>query len=291
MNKNEIISMLKLLEDPDDSVYGLIRQKILDDFELYRPYLENYHALSINELALERSEELLEDMFLYSYETRLESYLKQKDPSLLDGVLLIEEYFNRDVDTDLIRTETENIIQSIWLEFNDQLTGIEKVKLIGKTLFEKFNFKKFPLGDFKPEQLSFANCVNSKRYAAPNISLLYCVISQRMDIPLYPLALPGLFVLSYVDAELADAVFVEKNNGSVFYIHPFDEGEFVNHQIIEKYLSDKKIEKRLDDFGNMTYVEYLSFFFELRILALKHKNRKGFELDNADRIKEVFRRK
>ena len=281
--------MLKLLEDPDDKVFEVIRLKILDDSEMYRKYLENFHALSLNDLAIERSELLLDEMFLEDFEKRLSRVLKSKNASLLDGTLLVEEYFNRDIDTKALRDETEKIVKSIWIEMNDQLTGIEKVKLISKAVFEHMEFQKYPVSSFKLEHLSFFNCITFKKYVAPNISLLYCIIAQEMDVPLYPVALPGLFILSYVDAELADAVFLEKNNGSVFYIHPFDKGEFINHQIVEKYLEEKKVEKRLQDFGNMTYMEYLFFYFEMRILALKHKKIQGFELQYAGRIKEIFK--
>lgn len=282
--------MLKLLEDPDEQVFELIRAKILADSDMFKTYLENFHTFSLNDIAIERSEILLDEIFMTDFENRLIEILNTSNANLLEGTLLVEEYFNRDADTDSLKKEVDKVIHSIWLELNDQLTGIEKVKLIGKTLFEQMGFKKYPVKGFKPEHLSFLNCITHRKYVAPNISLLYCIIAQEIGVPLYPVAMPGLFILSYVDAELADAVFAEKNNGSVFYIHPFDKGEFINHQIIEQYLDEKKIEKELNDFGNMSYVEYLSFYFELRILALKHKKVNGFELQYANRIKEIFKR-
>ncbi len=289
MNKSEIISMLQLLEDPDEKVFELIRNKILDNSDTYRTYLENFHAISSNDMAIQRSELLLDEMFLEDFEKRLSSIVVSKDANLLEGTLLIEEYFNRDLDVDALKNEADKIIKSIWIEMNDQLTGIEKVKLISTAVFEKMKFQKYPVAAFKPAHMSLFNCLTYKKYVAPNIALLYCIIAQEMDVPLYPVALPGLFILSYVDTELADAVFLEKNNGSVFYIHPFDKGEFINHQIVEKYLEEKKVEKRLQDFGNMKYMEYLSFYFEMRILALKHKKIQGFELQYASRVKEIFK--
>jgi len=283
--------MLKLLEDPDDKVYQIIQQKIIADADLFKVYLENYHALSVNELALERSEILLDEIFMIGFEKKLIAYINNKNRRLLDGVLLFEEYFDHDVDIDLLREETSKIIQSVWIELNDQLTGIEKVKLIGSVLFEKMNFKRYPVTEFKPEQLSFSNCINYHKYVAPSIAMLYCIVAQEIDVPLYPFAIPGLFILSYVDVELANAVFVDSNNGSVFYIHPFDKGEFINHQILEKYLNDNKIDKNIDDIGNLSYMEFLIFFFELRILALKHKKKEGFETYYSSRIIEILKSK
>ena len=289
MNKTEIISLLKLLEDPDNNVYQILRSQILDNAELFRIYLENYHALSVNELALERSENLLEEIFLIGFEKQLETAINRRDSRLMECAVVLEQYFNRDLDTELLLKETEKIVKTVWIEFNEQLTGIEKVKLIGKMLFDNLNFKKYPVGEFKPEYLSFANCINYRKFVAPSISLLYCVIAEQVSLPLYPLGLPGLFLLSYVDEELADAVFEEKNNGAVFYIHPYDQGEFINHQLIEKYLKEHKIETKLEQIKNMSYLEYLAFFFEMRILALKHKKQEGFELNYADRILKILK--
>ncbi|MDD2385578.1 MAG: transglutaminase family protein [Bacteroidales bacterium] len=289
MNKTEIISLLKLLEDPDENVFNILREQILDKSELFHVYLENYHALSINELALKRSEILLDEIFIENLEKRLIKVLKTKGQNLLDAVLIIEEYFNRDIDAEQIKEETNKIIQSIWLELNDQLTGIEKVKLIGNVLFEKLNFKKYPVGEFKPRYLSFANCINDRKYVSPNIALLYCIIAQETSLPLFPIDLPGIFLLSYVDKELANAVFEDNNNGAVFYIYPYDQGEFINHQILEKYLKEQKTTQKIEQMKNMTYTDFLAFFFQLRTYALKQKKYNGFEIDYADRIIAIFK--
>lgn len=289
MNKTEIISMLKLLEDPDNNVYQILRRQILDNADLFKIYLENYHALSVNELALQRSESLLEEMFLDRFEKQLRAALQNHKIGLLESTAILEQYFNRELEAELLVTETKSIINGIWLELNDQLTGIEKVKLIGKILFEKLNFKKYPVGEFKPEYLSFANCINYRKFVAPSIALLYCIVAQEVKLPLFPLALPGLFLLSYVDEELANAVFNNENNGAVFYLHPYDQGEFVNQQVIEKYLKEHKIDVKLERLKNFSYNEYLKYFFEMRILALKHQKKDGFELKYVDRIIQIFK--
>ncbi|MDD2634168.1 MAG: transglutaminase family protein [Bacteroidales bacterium] len=289
MNKTEIISLLKLLEDPDENVFNILREQILNKPDLFHVYLENYHALSINDLALKRSELILDEIFIENLEKRLKEVVDNKEHNLLDAVLIVEEFFNRDIDTIFVKEETNKIIQSVWIELNDQLTGIEKVKLIGNVLFDQLKFKKHPVGEFKPSYLSFTNCVTNRKYVAPSIALLYCIIAQATSLPLYPIDLSGVFLLSYVDKELANAVFDDSNNGSVFYIYPYDQGEFINHQIIEKYITDQKIKQNLNEIKITTYFDCLAFFFKLRILALKHNKHKGFEIDYADRITSILK--
>ena len=290
MNNNEIISLLRLLEDPDKSVYEIVRGKILENGEFFRIYLENYHSFSSNNLGIERSENILDEIFWIKFEKKLKDYTLNPNPQLAEGVFLLETYFNRDVDVNQIEAYFDSVLREVWIELNNQLTGIEKVKIISKILFSENKFKKYPAGDFNPEYLSITNCLSYKKYVAPTISLLFSMIAQQTDIPVYPLDIPGIFLLGYVDEELAEAVFAENQNGIVFYFHPYDEGVLINQQIVEKYIKDNKIDLRINKIRVLSYINYLSFIFELRILALKQKNNRGFCVDYADKVIQIIGR-
>lgn len=290
MNKNEIVSLLRLLEDPDKKVYELVKDKILENGEFFKIYLENYYSFSSNNLGIDRSEDLLNEIFFTKFEEKLINYLSSPSPQLADGVFLMETYFNRDVDIKQIEANFDGILRTIWIELNNQLTGIEKVRVISKILFEEHKFKKYPIGEFNSEFLSLTNCLSYKKYVAPTISLLYCMIAQQTEIPIYPLDIPGVFMLGYVDAELADAVFTDSNNGIVFYFHPYDEGILINQQIIEKYLNDNKVDIKIGALKTKTYLEYLSFMFELRILSIKQKKPDDFTVRYSKRISELFKK-
>lgn len=291
MNNNEIMSLLRLLEDPDDSVFQAIKGKFLGEPEFFKDYLENYVALSYSEIGRSRADFILDEMFFLNFETELKNYLKNKKSRLIEGVAILETYFSRDVEQNEIIAIFDEINKKIWLEINEHLTGIEKVKLIGKILFEKEEINSLPSGEISAKYLSMFNCMIQKKYSSPSLALMYCMIAQESEVPLFPLFVPGLFLLSYIDKELADAVFQKKTNGSVFYIHPYDKGEFINHQIIEKYLEDNKIKKSLDEIEIMTYNRFLGFYFEMRILVLKKKKKDSFEVRYAEDVLKLFKNK
>ncbi|MDR2009649.1 MAG: transglutaminase-like domain-containing protein [Bacteroidales bacterium] len=289
MNKTEITSLLKLLEDPDGKVYSIVRDKIMDNSEMFKIYLENYHSLSIDNLALERSEHLLDEIFFKEFEEELVRYLKNPDSTLLQGALLLERYFNRDVDIKQLEENCDKIIKSVWLELNDQLTGFEKIQVINKVLFREHKFKKYPVGEFKEEYISFTNCISYRKYISPTISLLYCIIAQQANVPLFPADIPGIFLLAYKEELLSQDLFSQNRDEHVFYIHPYDEGGLVNPQIIEKYLKMQKISENISDIDIKTYTEFLFHLFELRIMILKQKNENGFEIDYAEKVMDIYR--
>lgn len=291
MNNNEIMSLLRLLEDPDDSVFQAIKGKFIEDSNLFKDYLENYVALSYSEIGRSRAEFILNEIFFLDFEAKLNRYLRDKKSRLIEGVAILETYFSKDVEQNEIVELFNEINKKIWLEINEQLTGIEKVKLIGKILFEKENILSLPSGEISAKSLSMFNCMLQKKYSSPSLAMMYCMIAQESEVPLFPLFVPGLFLLSYVDNELADAVFQEATNGSVFYIHPYDKGEFINHQIIEKYLQENKIEKPLEEIEIMTYNQFLAFYFEMRILVLKKKKKDCFEAKYAEDVLKLFKNK
>jgi hypothetical protein len=288
LNKNEIVSLLRLLEDPDVKVYELVKDKIMQNGEFFKIYLENYHSFSSNNLGIERSEGLLDEIFFEKFEAKLKKYLSKPDPQLAEGVFLLETYFNRDVDVNQIEANFDTILRNVWIELNPQLTGIEKVKVINRVLFEELKFKKYPVGEFNHEYLSITGNLSYKKYIAPTISLIYCMIAQQTDIPIFPIEIQGIFLLGYVDKELADAVFSEDNNGIVFYFHPYDEGSLINQQVIEKYLNDNKIETKISSIKTQNYLEYLSFIFSLRVLAIKQKKTDDFCLRYAKKVGVLF---
>jgi hypothetical protein len=291
MNKTEIISLLKLLEDPDENIYRVIKDKILDNGEMFKIYLENYHSLSMDELAIERSENLLDEISLNNLKLKLINYVDNKDSDLLDGVLLLETYFNRDIDTKQIKNDCEEIIHKVWLEINDGLTVLEKVRIINTILFQTYNFRKYPIGEFKQEYLSFTNFVSYKKYISPTISLLYCIIAERVNIPIYPIEIPGIFLVAYVNKEIAESVYkdnIENKNSIVFYIHPYDGGGLIDRRILEKYIKLQKMTFSLSDVKILSNNEFMSYLFKLRISVLAQTNKDGFEVGHADEILNIL---
>ncbi len=288
MNKNEIVSLLRLLEDPDYKVYELVRAKILEDGDFFKNYLENYYSFSANTLGINRSEEILDEIFFDKFEKKLKKYLSKPEPNLAEGVFLLETFFNRDLDIKEIEAYFDDILRSVWIELNSQLTGIEKVKVFNRVLFDELKFKKYPAGEFNPEYLSITGTLSYKKFVAPTISLIYCMLAQQTEIPVFPIDVQGIFLLGYVDEELANVVFDDNSNGVVFYFHPYDEGTMISQQILEKYLADNKIETKITSLKTKSYIDFLAFMFNLRILAIKQKKSEDFCLKYAKKVSTLF---
>lgn len=291
MNKNEIISILKLLEDPDEKVYKIVKDKIMQNADFFKIYLENYFSLSSNSLAINRSENILDEIFWENFENRFEKFLYDKSSKLAEGVFLLEEYFNKDIDIDEIKTKYQEIKNSIWIECNDNLTSIEKIKIVNTILFEKLNFNKLNTTEIKPEFSSLTYCLTNKKYLAQNITLLYAMLVQQLEIPIYPLNIFTLNILGYFNKEADIDIFNHFDEKPVFYIYPFEHGAIISEEIILKNTPDTKIfdyyNKNLKEIKTLPFILFLFEYFNFRIKSLDEKS-ESFCVKYSKKIEQLF---
>jgi hypothetical protein len=294
MDKNKIISLLKLLEDPDEKVFSIVKDEIVGHGELFKAYLENYHALSTNSLALERSEDILDEIFWESFETKLIEYFTIPEAKFFVGVFLIEKFFNRDIDTKELQTDYSILKTSIWIEMSNQLTNIEKINVLNTTLFDKLGYTKLTVKEIKSSTLSITYCISNKKFLPPNIAVLYCMLADEIQIPVFPINLPELFALCYRNADIHSEVFKNKSNDIIFFLFPSEKGAIISKDLANRHLerlkskSQIKIDTTIDDIEATSYDNLLLNYFNIRIKSLKISNTDNFCTKYAKKVEDIF---
>ncbi|MCK9254858.1 MAG: transglutaminase-like domain-containing protein [Bacteroidales bacterium] len=294
MDKNKIISLLKLLEDPDEKVFSIVKDKILSYGELFKIYLENYHTLSINELALQRSEDILDEIFWENFKTKFTEYLTNPKANFAKGVFLIEKFFNRDIDIKEISKKYEEIKTSVWIEFNEYLTNIEKIRILNTVIFKQLGFKKLKSNEMKSDALSITYCISNKRFLAPNIALLYCMLSDELQIPVFPTNLQDLFVLCYCNQDIQSKISENKTNDIIFFLYPYEEGAILPIDIAAKHFENlkQKIEttKTIDEVEPTNYNSFLFNYFTIRIITLRIAKIENFSTKYYEKLESIFKK-
>jgi regulator of sirC expression with transglutaminase-like and TPR domain len=85
---------------------------------------------------------------------------------------------------------------------------------------------------------SYINTVLETKKGNPlSLSLIYSIIAQNLNIPIYGVNLPNHFILAYMD-EYAVNQFLPENNdyGVLFYINPFSKGSIFGTDEIKEFL-------------------------------------------------------
>lgn len=240
----EISSLIQLLDDPDEGVYTHVRTKILALGEEIIPELESAWETNIlGVLFQNRIEQLIHDIQFEALLKNLTLWRESGATSLLEGVLIINRYQYPDFDEDEVLKTLEQIQQDIWIELNSNLTAFEQVKVINHILFEVYGF----VGNTKnyhAPQNSFLNVVLETKKGNPlSLSLIYSIIAQNLDLPIYGINLPRHFVLGYLDRfSLYKTNNIYKSD-VLFYINPFSRGTVFSRKEIDHFLEQLKLEQ------------------------------------------------
>ncbi len=244
MNQNQdISSLIHLLEDPDEGIYSHVRLEILSLGEEIVPKLESAWETNIfGVLFQNRIEHLIHDIQFKSLLKHLTSWREAGAASLLDGALLIDRYQYPDFDEEKVLKTLEQIQQDIWLELNANLTAFEQVKVINHILFEVYGFKGNTKNYHAPQN-SFLNVVLESKKGNPlSLSLIYSIIAQNLDLPIYGVNLPRHFVLAYLDRFSLYKTNNIYTTDVLFYINPFSRGTVFSVKEIDHFLEQLKLE-------------------------------------------------
>ncbi len=255
-NEKEIQSMLYLLDDSDDRVVEQIEGSLMQLGSEIIPFLEDYWPNEENEIRQSRIVDLIKKIREESLVESLEKWLKSDDQDLLDGVLIINRIVKPNLDKQVIDNKLDKIKLDAWLELNYDLTSFEKIKILNHIFFDVHKFK----GDtenYHHSKNSFLSSVLDSKQGNPiSLAVIYSIVAQRLNIPVYGVNLPQHFILGYIkDLEwmplkkLNDQSVLRDEAGSeiMFYINPFNSGLIFNRENILKFLKQLKVEPK-DDF-------------------------------------------
>jgi regulator of sirC expression with transglutaminase-like and TPR domain len=160
---------------------------------------------------------------------------------LLAGTILVSRYQYPDLDEDKIRKQIELIKKDVWLELNPNLTAYEKVRVINHILFDVQNFSGNTANYHAPQNSYINNVLETKKGNPLMLSIIYSIIAQGLNIPIYGVNLPEHFILAYVD-EYAQRTDSEQEEPILFYINPFSRGSVFSRREIDTFLKQLKLE-------------------------------------------------
>ena len=136
----------------------------------------------------------------------------------------------------------ESIRKDVWLEINDNLTALEKVKIINYIMFHVYRFGRPSSGGLYEPQDSYVNRVIETRTGNPiTLGILYLSVTWRLGLPVFGVDLPGNFILAYQDAYRSSDT-ADSYGDVLFYINPYGKGAVLGRQEIEHFVDQQQLE-------------------------------------------------
>jgi regulator of sirC expression with transglutaminase-like and TPR domain len=237
--ESSIKALIALIDDPDDNIFGHVRDKLLSVGPSAIPYLENSWENEHDGLLFQsRREQLIQEIQFEQIKSELLSWTDSSDKDLLHGSLIVAKYNYPNLEEEEVRQFVQQMRRDVWLEINADMTAFEKVKIFNKIFFGVHGFS----GDSKNFHSPLNSCINTviefKKGNPLSLAIVYSIVAQSLDMPVYGVNLPDHFILAYLDENNAH-FFTQSNNqyGVLFYINPFAKGSLLDQNEIKKFLN------------------------------------------------------
>ncbi len=238
-NNNSIQALVRLIDDPDESIYEHVRDEIINHGTSAIPFLESsWEEDDYGLLFQSRIEDLIKEIQFKAVKDDLKNWIDSSHKDLLTGALIVTRYQYPNFDEEKIRQKIQEIRKDIWLEISEYQTAYEKVRIFNKIFYGKYHFTGNSK-DYHSPLNSYINTVIETRKGNPlSLCLIYSIIAQSLDMPVYGINLPNHFVLTYLDENNINSfVAPENKHGNLFYINAFSKGGIFDESEITEFLN------------------------------------------------------
>jgi regulator of sirC expression with transglutaminase-like and TPR domain len=244
MNLKEVIALITLLDDPDDGIYSEVKNRFIILGPPAIPHLETAWENSFDALMQKRIEGIIHTIQFKALQNALKHWAENEQDDLFKGCAIIARYQYPDLDENKLKKQLHQIKQDVWLELHDDLTAIEKVKIINHIMFEVHQFGG-NITNYHAPQNSFINVVLETKKGNPvMLSVIYALVCKELGIPIYGVNLPQHFVLAYVNdyANLFDPSHKTLSDNILFYVNPFSKGLIFNQGDVDAFIKQLNVE-------------------------------------------------
>jgi regulator of sirC expression with transglutaminase-like and TPR domain len=290
IESKEIASLIRLVEDPDEHIFAHIRDKILSFGYEAIPFLEDsWEHSDYGMLFQARVTQLVHDIQFMGTKEALRNWIDSREKDLMQGAIIIAKYQYAELQESIVYDEIEKLKKAIWLEINHKQTAYEKIKIFNKVFYDHFHFR----GDSK----TFTNPVNSyintvlesKKGNPLSLCLIYSVVAQALEMPVYGVNLPNHFVLAYMDEHKITSFWQpnEEKYGVLFYINAFSRGTIFPHAEITQFVKSLKIDPDRSHFEPCSNTQIIKRMLTNLVSAFQQVGNKE-KVEELSELKSLF---
>lgn len=230
-SESKIKALISLLDDEDMEIMGHVNKEIMSIGDSMIPFLEDEWGKNFNPVVQKRIEDMIHQLHFENLKGALESWKEGGADDLMQGMWLIACYQYPDLEFNKIKESIEQLYYQVWPDMKEGLAPMEQVKLLNNAFFGKLKFGANTKNFHSPSN-SMINCVIESKKGNPiSLCVLYYEIARRLNLPVYGVNLPNLFILTY------------KDENTQFYINAFNKGLVFTKEDIDNYISQLNLAK------------------------------------------------
>jgi len=284
INPTEVKSLIRLLDDPDSDIYEHVHQKLLSLGTEAIEYLESGWEEAFEPVQQERIADLVHEIQFGVIKNDLKLWHQSGAFDLLRGVLVINRYQYPDLDEQKVINQVEAIKRDIWIQMMNEASAAEKIKLINHVFYNIYGFSGNTANHLDPQNSYISQVLETKKGNQISLAIIYSVIAQKLDMPVYGVNLPQHFILAYMDENQQS----EFEGGILFYINAFNKGFIFGRRDVDMFLRDLKLKFDKQFYEPCSNTDIIKRVLRNLISAYEHlgSSEKAVELNELLKILE-----
>jgi hypothetical protein len=141
MKEKELLAHITLLDDTDKQVYEPVIHNLIKEGNELIPFLEKQWELSNNELVQERIENIISEIQFNDIKKEFYNWVISGGTDIIQGAYIIAKQNYPNLDIEDINDKVQQLYNNTWLEIHDNLTALEKVRVINHILFNTHKYR------------------------------------------------------------------------------------------------------------------------------------------------------
>ena len=259
MKKEEIDSLVRLLDDPDYVVYAAVTERLMNEGAAIVPYLESVWAQSENQQQQYRIEQLLQQLQSGLATSGLQEWIEGRYHNLLEGAYWVARQAYPNLMIAPLQTALDELVKDVWTSMDDDYTPLEKIQVLNHFFYHVHGYGSAKEDDFLRPQYGYIHRVIENKQGNPvSLSLLYLYVAQQAGLPLQAVCLPRNFLLAYMAPD---------NEKLLFYINPFHLGASLKKTDIDFYFREMNITPRPEFYKPCTPCAAIRRLVEIQLFA------------------------
>ncbi len=257
----QLEALISLLDEPDHGSFVKVRDQIFSYGTSAVPLLESLWENTFDNSIQHRIEDIIHSIQYDQLFLDLTKWAHFGNANLLEAYLIFTRYQFQSLDQELVRQQIHHIRRDIWLELNDNLTALEKVKVLNHIIFDLHCMQLPSQQVSEPRFLFLNNLLDSHTGYSFAIGILYIIMAQSLGLSVYPVILPGeRLVMAWLDENTTPP---EEQARVMFYINPENKGGVFTRNEIASLLKRLKIKADEKIFRPVDSKVVLDKLFEL----------------------------
>ncbi len=227
MEEKELKALVSLLDDDDTEVLSEVEKKIISLGSEIIPFLEREWETSFSPNVQRRIEDIIHVVQYDHLKDRMAEWGEDPNNDLLTGMWLVASYQYPELELNQLKQDLEQIYYDAWMEFKPDMHAYDQIKILNSVLFGKLRFSANTKNFHSPSNSMINIVMESKKGNPISLCVIYQLVAQKLNMPVFGVNLPNLFILTYKSEKVEQ-----------FYINAFNRGLIFTKEDIDNYIAE-----------------------------------------------------